>query len=199
MKRRVAAAVLIAAAAFELFIWSIARRPPRRSFRKMGPEITDDRAAVQKRLNILREIFQSRNDNDPRLDSTFNDMNASERSAFRAEYHAIPAEKRNERGTIVFLLGKNPFPDDWKFFAEVVAEPPCLSLADCGKAGGERGPGDDVTLAYPSLVALKQAQQALEEGRSGVEARAVVAAGLTSKMPAVIRLAEKLNRRFPKP
>lgn len=167
--------------------WRAARRSP--------PARVSGKAAE------LEAIMASGNDNDPALDRDFNALTPDEKADFRRAYAALPAEKRNQRGTIVYLLGKNAAaPEDWEFFRAVAAEPPCLSLSDCAKASSAGGePGDDVTLAYPSLVALKQAQRALEEGRSVSEARAVVAAGKSSKMPAVIRLAEKLDRRFPKP
>ena len=154
-------------------------------------------------VRALEEVLASRDDNNPRLDRDFNALSAEDKAAFRKKYREIPAERRNERGTIVYLLGKNmASAEDWAFLREVAGEPPCRSLADCAKppAGEseEGGVGDDVTLAYPSLVALKQAERALDAGTSAAEAKAVIAAGLGSKMPAVARLAAKLDRRFPR-
>jgi hypothetical protein len=197
MIRKAAAAIFIAAAAYALFVWSKHREPF--SVQGIHPMVTGESIAPE-RLEILHQILQSHNDNDPRLDSAFQGLTEKEKKDFRDEYKSLPPEKRNERGTIVYLLGKNiDGAADWEFFRLVAAEPACLSLADCGKAGGEKGPGDDVTLAYPSLVALKQAQNVLESGRDSEGARRVIAAGKASKMPAVVRLAEKLDRRFPKP
>lgn len=152
------------------------------------------------KLATLEDILSSRNDNDPRLDRDFIGLSEEAKRLFREKYRALAPERRNERGTIVYLLGKNlQTADDWSFLRAVVSEPPCLSLADCSKAspsGGEAG--DDVTLAYPSLVALRQAQRAAEEGASRAEARGVLEAAKTSKMKAVLRLAASLEPRFDK-
>lgn len=75
----------------------------------------------------------------------------------------------------------------------MVAEPPCLSLADCGRpAGPSEAGGDEVTLAYPSLVALRQAKLALErdpKGPSAREAAGIIEHAKSSKTSAVARLA----------
>jgi len=146
-------------------------------------------------LATLEDILSSRNDNDPRLDREFVGLSSEAKELFREKYRSFAPERRNERGTIVYLLGKNlQTADDWHFFRTVAAEPPCLSLADCSTAstvGGEAG--DEVTLAYPSLVALRQAQRAVEEGASRAEARGVLEAAKTSKMKAVLRLAASLE------
>lgn len=187
--RRVAAAgaVLLALAALG---WRAARRP--------SPP------AASPRLLLLREVLAARNDNDSRLDLAFGELTAAEKREFRAEYRRLPREARNERGTVVYLLGKSlSGAEDWAFMKDVAAEPPCLSLADCGRKGekpADEAAGEEVTLAYPSLVALKQAEAALAKPAPAPEeaaaARAVIAAGRVSGMPAVTRLAGRLDRRF---
>lgn len=144
-------------------------------------------------LGSLRSILLSKNDNDPRLDRDFTDLGAEAKCLLRREYAGTPPERRNDRGTIVYILGMNPAePDDWEFLRAVAAEPPCLSLADCSKpAAGGLGPGDEITLAYPSLVAVRQA--ARSAGRSKEGARAVLTAALSSRSPAVTRLARTLD------
>ncbi|MBI3297376.1 MAG: hypothetical protein HYZ75_04375 [Elusimicrobia bacterium] len=149
------------------------------------------------RLALLEDVLQAKNDNDPRLDSAFSALSEEEKIQFRAKYRAMPAESRNERGTVVYLLGQNlASADDWGFLREVAGEEPCLSLLACTK-GGRAGPGDEVTLAYPALVALKRAEAALEAGESVAEARAVIAAAEAAGAPAAARLAERLQKRFP--
>lgn len=163
------------------------------------------RAAPDARSKVaaLEDILRSRNDNDPRLDRDFDGLSEEAKRLFREKYRALAPERRNERGTIVYLLGKNlRSADDWSFFRAVAAEPPCLSLSDCSTAsaaavgGGESG--DEVTLAYPSLVALRQAVRAAELGASRSEARKVLEAAKTSKMRAVVRLAASLEPLFDK-
>ncbi|MBI5247411.1 MAG: hypothetical protein HY923_09530 [Elusimicrobia bacterium] len=147
-------------------------------------------------LRELEEILASRNDNDPRLDRDFLGLSPDAKRLFRAKYRSTPRERLNERGTIVYLLGKNLTESaDWAFILEVAAEPPCLSLADCSKRSAEGGAlGDEVTLAYPSLVALRQAARA----GSRNEARTVLKAGKASKVRAVARLAASLDAGFDK-
>ena len=150
------------------------------------------------RLAMLEDILRSRNDNDPRLDREFLGLSSEAKGLLREKYRGLAPERRNERGTIVYLLGKNlQTADDWSFFRAVAAEAPCLSLADCSTASAMSGEaGDEVTLAYPSLVALRQAQRAAEEGASRTEARSVLEAAKTSKMKAVLRLAASLEPGF---
>ena len=114
-------------------------------------------------LRALEDVLGKRSDNDPRLDSAFNDLTGRTKEAFRAKYKSLPREALNDRGTIVYLLGKNlAEAADWQFLMDVAAEPPGLSLADCSKPAPSAS-GDDVTLAYPALVALKAAENVLKE------------------------------------
>src|SRR6185312_6789894 len=77
------------------------------------------------KVEELKTILLSRNDNDPRLDLDFNGLNAADKRAFRKLYRDTKIEKRNERGTIVYLLGRNlTAPEDWKFLRDVALEPP---------------------------------------------------------------------------
>lgn len=153
--------------------------------------------APDPRLNALDAILAAKDDNDPRLDRDFNGLPRATKRGFRLRYRQLPREHRNERGTIVYLLGRNmKTAEDWDFLRKVAAEPPCLSLWDCSKPGGGAGPGDEVTLAYPSLVALKRAEQELSSGGPHKEeARAVIEEALSSKAPAVRRMAERLRGR----
>ncbi len=141
------------------------------------------RSPVSARVRELEAILRSKNDNDPRLDTSFEGLSADEKRLFRAVYERLPRERRNERGTIVYLLGRNlSSPEDWAFYQAVVAEPPCLSLADCSRAA-TGGDGDEVTLAYPALVALRQARRAADQ----TQAAKVVAKARLSRVPAVVR------------
>lgn len=151
-------------------------------------------------LEELDEILASRGDNDPRLDRDFLGLPDETKRLFREKYRSLPRERFNERGTIVYLLGKNlTAPEDWAFLRAVAAEPPCLSLSDCSRPSPAPGEsGDEVTLAYPSLVALRQAHRAAEEGASRAEARTVLEAARTSRMKAVTRLAHALGPGFDK-
>ncbi|MBI5624030.1 MAG: hypothetical protein HY924_09645 [Elusimicrobia bacterium] len=169
--------------------WQALRRLPARPGK--GPSVQD-----LAKLRALSQILLSRNDNDPRLDRDFNDLSPAAKELFRRLYRELPPERRNERGTVVYLLGRNlSSAEDWEFLASVAGEPPCLSLSDCSKAwpGDAEHGGDEVTLAYPSLVALKSAEAALASGAPKSRAKTVILAGRKSGMPAVVRLAGRLE------
>lgn len=144
-------------------------------------------------LRELDAILRAKDDNDPRLDRDFNALSESAKARLRRRYGELPAEYLNERGTIVYLLGRNMrTAADWEFLRGVVAEEPCLSLADCTRADAEGARGDEVTLAYPALVALKIAHRELAANgpQSGL-ARALADAALRAEAPALRRLAER--------
>jgi len=177
-----------AAAACLLFLLGACRAP-----KPSGPE-------AERKLALLEEVLRERDDNDPRLDSAFDGLSLEAKRLFRARYARTRRELLNERGTIVYLLGRNlETPEDWAFLREVVREAPCLSLTDCSRApaaGTPGQPGDEVTLAYPALVALRQAKGALERARGGglaaAQASSVIALANASKVPAVARVAARM-------
>ena len=202
------AGVLLAIAATDG--WAANSSPPTRVSAPAGK-------SASAKLEELETILISRNDNDPRLDLDFNGLSTDDKRLFRKKYREIAAEKRNERGTIVYLLGRNlKTREDWEFFRQVALEPPCLSLSDCSKkpapGSDEEATGDEVTLAYPSLVALRQAGNAAERARAAhVSAQAATkggaekaaldlfAAAKESKTRAVTRLASSLEKKFARP
>jgi hypothetical protein len=160
------------------------------------------------KLEILEEILKTKNDNDPRLDKEFKNLSNGAKELLREKYTALPAEKRNEKGTVVFLLGKNlKEADDFRFLEKVLSEPPCYNLANCKDSGGvSHDSGHDemgaaVTLAYPQLVSLKVVERYLadknpENNRKDLAMR-VIESGKTSPVKAVSNLAEKLAVKFP--
>jgi hypothetical protein len=126
---------------------------------------------------ILTQILASKNDNDKRLDTEFKNLSPGTKFLLKQKYASLPAEARNERGTIVFLLGRDLASsgtvEDFKFFDEVGAEPPCQSLGDCSKET-KAGPEDSheettigVTLSYPQQVLLHTLQDYLSHQQPG--------------------------------
>lgn len=115
---------------------------------------------VRQKVEILRQILKSKNDNDPRLDTEFNHLSSESKQALEREYSKFPPEAKNERGTVVFLIGKNlATQEDFDFLTSVVKENPCLSLADCSHKDGDLSSHDNngvaVTLEYSQIVAIK--------------------------------------------
>ncbi|MFI5361061.1 MAG: hypothetical protein ACHQ49_03740 [Elusimicrobiota bacterium] len=219
MKNVVRALVVISAALVLVLVGgAVCKRFGPSVFMSAGPGITavtgpSGGDGIDK-VDELAEILRSRNDNDPRLDRDFNGLTPEAKRLFRKKYEEIPAEKRNQRGTVVYLLGKNlRSQDDWEFLRGVALEPPCLSLRDCAMKpapdADAEDTGDDVTLAYPSLVALRQARLALEEARTvrasaqgageamvEKEALSLFADAKNSKSRAVARMAAALDKKF---
>ena len=122
------------------------------------------------KAKVLDQVLKAHNDNDPRLDRELRTLNEDDKQAFRTRYESMPAEMLNERGTIVFLLGRNiTTQQDFDFLARVVSEPPCQSLTNC-KASAEESAKHDhhaginqITLNYPQLNALQALSKAPSE------------------------------------
>ncbi len=126
------------------------------------------------KAQLLDTILKAKNDNDPRLDRELRVLSEGAKEIIRGRYAKFPTERRNERGTIVFLLGRNLTSEsDFQFLHSVLSEAPCLSLADCkaelpGSTASENlhhDLGTGVTLAYPQLVALKSIENYLAGSR----------------------------------
>lgn len=120
-------------------------------------EPTPPRGTPSPKLRELKQILASANDNDPRLDTDFKNMPRDLKHELTATYTELPREKFNDRGTIVFLLGRDfNSPEDVEFLLSVLAEPTCKGLVNCGRPDkGEESPADAITLAYPQLNALR--------------------------------------------
>ena len=121
----------------------------------------------------LNEILASKNDNDRRLDTDFRNLTTGTKTLLMQRYKEMPLENRNDRGTVVFLIGRElNRPEDFQFLAQVAMETPCLSLADC-KQEMHQTPEEmheqstaSVTLAYPQLVAMKSLENLLNQQQS---------------------------------
>lgn len=128
--------------------------------------------ASDSQIRLLNEILASRNDNDLRLDTEFRNLTPETKHALQSRYNELAAEDRNGKGTIVFLLGREiRTTEDLNFFNQVLDEKPCLSLQDCSREAAEaRGEehhletANQVTLAYPQLVALNALEKFLGAG-----------------------------------
>ncbi|RYZ65080.1 MAG: hypothetical protein EOP09_14860, partial [Proteobacteria bacterium] len=127
---------------------------------------------TQQQLSLLSEILASRNDNDPRLDTDLRELTHETKAAFRIKYESLPLESRNERGLIVFLLGRElKDEDDVRFLAKVLQEPSCESFTDCAKSSTasfnrdqeDHHAGQGAALAYPQLVAVKSLDRFLDK------------------------------------
>ena len=126
--------------------------------------------ANMRKLAILDEVLREKNDNDPRLDEELKNFNAAEKQLLRTKYRSTPREQLNHRGTLVFLLGRElSSAEDIQFLKSVLSEPPCLSLENCARAPSasqddhHHDSTNDITRAYPQIVALKQIEAYLSD------------------------------------
>ena len=125
----------------------------------------------QRKLSILSEILESKNDNDPRYDTELRDFSPEAKRAMTRRYSDTRLEKRNERGTYVFLIGREiKDSTDVAFLQSVLMERPCLSLENCdrapeGHSGDEEHLGaiNETTANYPQLVAIRALRHRMDE------------------------------------
>lgn len=118
--------------------------------------------AEEQKILLLKEILSNRNDNDQRLDSEFTNMSDALKEKLIQTYHSLSREKRNERGTIAFLLARDAHQlKDLDFFNEVFEEEACLSLSDCSKSESSlnekrenHNAVSESLLFYPALISL---------------------------------------------
>ncbi len=134
----------------------------------------------KKRIQILDEILDLKNDNDLRLDTEFRQMSPELKRSLELKYSTVSREKLNERGTLVFLLGREIKTEaDLKFIAGVAKEAPCLGMSDCRRADplgegtgvhqGQDSPEQvmsERTLVYPQTVAMKSLERYLMDANS---------------------------------
>lgn len=133
-------------------------------------------------LAVLNEVLALKNDNDPRLDTELRKLSPAAKRLLEERYQQLPLEKRNQRGTIAFLIGRDMnSAEDVAFLAQIIKEPPCLSMANCSQ---DRVPdtgsdsfasqvqvseklheetGADVTLHYPQLMVLAEIEAQLDQ------------------------------------
>src|SRR4051812_8841418 len=117
----------------------------------------------------------------------FQELSSDMKTALTKKYSQLTAESRNERGTIVFLLGRNiTTPEDFDFLSKVVLETPCLSLNDCSQTDAPGRIHDEgqtaVTLAYPQVVALKSLGDYLQRNPNSPQARTILKEASQSKI-----------------
>ncbi len=169
-----------------------------------APSGTSWSPQVVHQIQVLDQILSSKNDNDPRMDTELKSLSSEAKSALREKYFKLPEIQRNERGTIVFLIGRNlTDPSDYQFLNQVLSEPPCLGLLDCHQpmnADGSSGHEDNgvgVVLDYPQLTALKAIEKhpASTDSLKSLQAQ-VLQAAKASRSVKVSELAEMVDRKI---
>jgi hypothetical protein len=194
----------------------IASRIENEAIQKNTPApLEESSAEVQSspEIQALDEIFQSKNDNDQRMDQLLRNLSDPVKSAIRKKYSSLKPELRNERGTIVFLIGRELSEgrgslEDVRFLKDVLLEQPCYNLADCSKTTtitpeDEHLQGiNETTALYPQLMGLRYLKNALENGNLSpslkAEVLAVLEAALHSPNPRVVQDAQLILQSYSK-
>lgn len=157
----------------------------------------------ENQLQALHEILTSKNDNDPRLDSELKELTPNLRNRMRTEYASIRREKLNDRGTLVFLLGRNlKTREDFAFMSSVFSESKCLSLANCSKETLIRedekthtASADAITLAYPQWNALIAVEKVLKSASATTDEKNWAEQALSAARNSPVReVAERADR-----
>jgi len=125
----------------------------------------------QKKWLMLEQILESKNDNDPRIDTELKGLSPLFKTTLALHYNDLKPERFNERGTLVFLVGREIVnPADVDFMRIVLAEKPCLSVSDCSRPPAATAGEDDhrelvneTTMRYPQLMALRALKQRWRE------------------------------------
>ena len=161
----------------------------------------------QHKYETLNEILLAKNDNDPRLDTELRKLSPGAKDLFRTRYDSLNPELRNERGTVVYLLGRNlSSKEDVEFLRKVLEETPCRSLADCQRnpdrvAGADEHleAANETTLAYPQIVALKSLEGYLSrpdaDPKVANEALRKLQTAQSSSIPVVAQMAKEILAR----
>jgi hypothetical protein len=120
----------------------------------------------QKKWEVFQDVVNSKNDNDPRLDRDLRVLSPEMHLNLQSAYETLPAENRNARGLIAFLIARDlKSAADLEFLRKIYQESPCLSVDNCTVASAPDPHFDGVnqtSLNYPQLAALYQLERKLE-------------------------------------
>ncbi len=114
----------------------------------------------QQKWSVFKNVLETKNDNDPRIDRDLKKLSRPVHQALYEKYDKIPAELRNEKGLVTFLVARDlSSVEDIEFLKKIYEESPCLSLADCKTVGPDETHHSGVnqtTLVYPQMNTLYQ-------------------------------------------
>ncbi len=129
----------------------------------LSPDLKEE---DKKKIKTFEEILNSKNDNDPRVDSELKSLSAEVHQNLQKAYSQMPKENRNGRGFVAFLIARDlKSVEDARFLKGIYEENPCLSFQDCSKEGPSDPHIDGInqtSLNYPQLAALYQLERKLE-------------------------------------
>ncbi len=87
---------------------------------------------------VFESIFNSKNDNDPRLDSELKKLSVPLHEALYEKYDSLQPENHSGKALIAYLIARDlTTTSDTQFLKKVFQESPCLSLQDCNSRASE--------------------------------------------------------------
>ena len=143
-------------------------------------------------IRILKEVLKAGNDNDPRMDRDLKVLSRDTKDEMVRFYQNLAREKRNELGTIVFLIGRNLTDvQDILFMKSVLDEKPCLSLKNCNEAAAPARNEtarvintSEISASYPELMAIRAlkllGEDLLSDKNAGGMSRPLLEATITA-------------------
>lgn len=160
----------------------------------------------QKKWSDFEDIMTSKNDNDPRIDSSLTHLSKPLHDLMIKKYDEIDLENRSERGLVAFLIARDlKSPEDIHFLKKIYQEKPCLSLSNCSESDKDADPHhsstNNITLDYPQIAALYKLEAQLIKNPNLINDpafRALLDEAAQFDSPAVKRKAEELIAKYTK-
>ncbi len=120
------------------------------------------------KLAVIDQQLKLKNDNDLRMDRDLKYLSPTLHGIIFEKYETIPAEDRNGKGLLTYLIARDlKSNEDVQFLKKVYQETPCLSLSDCKALNpvenSHHAGVDQTTLVYPQLAGLYRLEQSLTE------------------------------------
>lgn len=114
---------------------------------------------------VFESIFNSKNDNDPRMDRELKRLSIPLHEALYEKYDSLLPENHSGKALIAYLIARDLSTNsDAQFLKKVFQESPCLSLADCKSRPTENSHHSGVeqtTLVIAQLNVLYSLEQKL--------------------------------------
>ena len=115
---------------------------------------------------VFESIYNSKNDNDPRMDRELKKMSVALHEALYEKYDSLLPENHSGKALIAYLIARDlTTTNDAQFLKKVFQESPCLSLPDCKTQSSENShhsATDQTTLIIAQLNILYSLEQKIQ-------------------------------------
>lgn len=147
---------------------------------------------THEKLARLEQVLSSNHDHHPELDTEFRQLTPALKTAMVNRYHSLDPSALNQRGTLVFILGREiQDSGDLQFFRQV--------LTENSKQPGAKTFSDDLSDHYPSVMAIRMQEERVKEEKASVlrgEVEAILSEAASSPNPVIAREAKQALGRL---